>query len=86
MKLGKVHLNIGTEEKPHSKCGRRAKYIGYANKTNFIHALEFNDRCIFCWQKMIDEDTQDYWNHSATAQLKKKDVLHSSYKGHVIAK
>ena len=72
MKLGKIHLNIGTEDKPKGLCGTQAKYPGYASRELFENDLGFNDKCMFCVYKA--SGTEDYYNHSITGALKNKTV------------
>ncbi len=54
MKLGKVHVNIGTEENPKGLCGHKGKYMGYANKEVFDNDLGYQDKCMFCMYKSSD--------------------------------
>lgn len=73
MKLGKYHLNIGTEDKPRGLCGRKGKYMGYAAKDIFLD-LAFDDKCMFCHYRVWDEKYESYWNGSISGQLAKKEI------------
>lgn len=75
MKLSKVHLNIGSEDKPKGLCGRKAKYTGYAEKRVF-NTLPFEDQCMFCRFKNseVSQELQEYWDGSIVGQLKKKEI------------
>ena len=70
MKLSKVHINTGSEDKPKGLCGtKRAKYVGYARKDIFDD-LPFNDKCMFCAYKA--GGVEEYYKHDIVGQLKNK--------------